>query len=350
MTTKDISQRNDRSNGLKVFQTPDGQYYVESSEGKICYRVTGNNGSKSCTCGDFTSMIAKDPSFVCKHILAVINGNGNIRKVDVLQNVVPKLDERFITKIKAKEFVLYSGLLDLAHQKGIRRMIVEPVQFPTKDNKMEAICKATVESMNGELFVEIADANPLNVNRMVAEHILRVAATRAKAWALRDFTNIGMTCLEELGDFDDVADDDPGRHRNKSRRETRTEAPVIETRNQAPPKEQHKGGATADDRRKEDHHAKKEIGKEAEPGNAPDAGAKAIGEREKDQKAPDPKTAEGQVKPSEAQIKAIEKLAERRGINGEQIVKMFTEKYQKPYEHINASEAKGFIRHLQQAA
>lgn len=352
MTTTDISQRNNRSNGLKVFQTPDGQYYVESSEGKICYRVSGNNGSKSCTCGDYTSMIAKDQSFMCKHIMAVINGNGNIRNIEITQNQVPKLDERFITKIKAKEFVLYSGLLDLAHQKGIKRIVIEPVQYPTKDNKMEAICKAIVESSNGELFVEIADANPLNVNRMVVEHILRVAATRAKARALRDFTNIGMTCLEELGDLDDVSDDDTGRSRNRGKRETRTEAVHAEMTTQAPPKqEQQKGGANSDDRRKEDHQAKKETGKEAESaGKSSDAGATAPGEREKNQKAPDTKTAEGQVKPSEAQIKAIEKLAERRGINGEQLVKMFTDKYQKPYEQINSSEAKGFIRHLQQAA
>jgi hypothetical protein len=217
---------------------------------------------------------------------------------------------------------------------------------------MEAICKAIVESSNGELFIEIADANPLNVNRMVVEHILRVAATRAKARALRDFTNIGMTCLEELGDLDDVSDDDTGKSRNRGKRETRTEAVHAETTTQAPPKqEQQKGGATTDDRRKEDHQAKKETGKEAESaGKALCAGAAAPGEREKNQKAADTKAAEGQVKPSEAQIKAIEKLAERRGINGEQLVKMFTDKYQKPYEQINASEAKGFIRHLQQAA
>jgi len=49
-------------------------------------------------------------------------------------------------------------------------------------------------------------------------------------------------------------------------------------------------------------------------------------------------------------MKAIERLAERRGINGEQVVKMLVEKYKKPYEQINASEAKDFIRHLQYAA
>ena len=116
----------------------------------------------------------------------------------------PVLDERFISSIKGKEFVLYAGLLDLAHQKGIKSIHVEAMQYPTKANGMEGICKAFVESQNGEEFTEIGDANPKNVNKQIAEHVLRMAATRAKARALRDFTNIGMTCLEELGDLDSV--------------------------------------------------------------------------------------------------------------------------------------------------
>jgi len=350
MTTTDIEQRNSKSDKLKVFQFQDGQYYVESSEGKICYRVSGSNGTKSCSCGDYTTRIAKDPNFQCKHILAVINGNGNIRNIQIDQHPSPKLDERFIIQIKrketVKEFVLYAGLLDLAHQKGIKRMIVEPIQYPTKDNKMEAICKAIVESTTGEIYVELADANPLNVNRMVVEHMLRVAATRAKARALRDFTNIGMTCLEELGDLGDELDDDSGRARTRSRRDARTE-----TTNQAPPRqEQIKGGAPTDDpRNKETQQAKKEAVKVSEAaGKTPNPGAKPAGTPDK--KAQNNKGAKDQVKPSEAQIKAIEKLAERRGINGQQLVKIFMDKFQKPYVEINADEAKNFIKHLQQAA
>ena len=123
-------------------------------------------------------------------------------------NSQPVLDERFIMTIKGKEFVLYSGLLDLAHQKGLKGIIVEAVQFPTKANGMEGICKAVVESKDGEEYVEIGDANPANVRPLIAAHVLRMAATRAKARALRDYTNIGMTCLEELGDLDDVIGND----------------------------------------------------------------------------------------------------------------------------------------------
>ena len=352
MTETDISERNTKSNGMNVFRIRDDRYFVESSSGKICYLVTINNGKKCCSCGDYTSNITKEPAFQCKHILAVVNGNGNIRNVETNQKQAPKLDERFIIEIKrkdtVKEFVLYAGLLDLAHQKGIKSMIVEPVQYPTKDNKMEAICKATVESKDGEIFTEMADANPLNVNRMVVEHMLRVAATRAKARALRDFTNIGMTCLEELGDLGDELDDDSGKTRNK-RRESKTEP-----NKQAPPKqEQPKGGAIPDDRRTESGKRKEEK-ETAEGSEAIDktasSGTETTGESQKNQKASDSQNQKDQAKPSEAQIKAIEKLAERRGINGEQLVKIFTDKFQKPYVEINADEAKNFIKHLQQAA
>jgi hypothetical protein len=103
----------------------------------------------------------------------------------------PKINEKFIMNIKGKDFVLYSGLLDLAHQKGIKSIHVEPVQYPTKDNGMEAICKAVILSSDGQEFTEIGDANPRNVNSMIREHILRMSATRAKARALRDMAISG---------------------------------------------------------------------------------------------------------------------------------------------------------------
>ncbi len=78
---------------------------------------------------------------------------------------------------------------------------MDVIQFPNGDNGSEAICKAIVCSSGGDEYIEFGDANPGNVAPMIACHILRMAATRAKARALRDFTNIGMTCLEELGDL-----------------------------------------------------------------------------------------------------------------------------------------------------
>ena len=116
----------------------------------------------------------------------------------------PTIDERFITRIQGKDFVLYSGLLDLAHQRGLIKLDVETLQLPSKDNGNTAICRALAVSELGEHFCDVGDANPSNVNKKIVPHILRMASTRAKARCLRDFCNIGLVCLEELSDFDDV--------------------------------------------------------------------------------------------------------------------------------------------------
>ena len=73
-----------------------------------------------------------------------------------------------------------------------------------KDNEQTAICKAHAKTAMGESFIDIGDANPTNCNYKVSRHLIRMASTRAKARCLRDLTNVGMTCLEELGDLDEV--------------------------------------------------------------------------------------------------------------------------------------------------
>src|SRR5699024_2215265 len=60
------------------------------------------------------------------------------------------------------------------------------------------IIKATATTDDGKTFDGYGDANNSNVNRMVAIHLIRMAETRAKARALRDLTNIGMTAIEEI--------------------------------------------------------------------------------------------------------------------------------------------------------
>ncbi len=125
---------------------------------------------------------------------------------DESQAKAPKLDPRFIIRIDSKEFVTYQGLLDLGHQKGIRRIEVEILQFPDKDNDHFAICRAVVESNSGDIFTDIGDANPQNCNSKVAKHLLRMASTRSKARCLRDFTAVGITCIDEL----DITDGDNG--------------------------------------------------------------------------------------------------------------------------------------------
>lgn len=114
------------------------------------------------------------------------------------------LDARFVVRLQGRDHVLYAGLLDLAHQRGLQSLEVTLVQQPTAENGNVAICSATATLREGDvaerLFTELGDASPANVNRMVANALIRMAATRAKARALRDAVNVGMVAVEELAE------------------------------------------------------------------------------------------------------------------------------------------------------
>lgn len=110
-----------------------------------------------------------------------------------------KIDEKFIVNLKGKDFILYEGLLDLAHQEGLISIETELLQIPSKENGETAIAKAIAKTKD-RIFIDIGDASPSSVNGMIRPHIIRMASTRAKARALRDLTNVGMTAIEELGD------------------------------------------------------------------------------------------------------------------------------------------------------
>ncbi|HKZ27337.1 MAG TPA: hypothetical protein VJ086_05530 [Rubrobacteraceae bacterium] len=115
-------------------------------------------------------------------------------------------DEFMITR-QGKQYVLFAGLLDEAHNRGLRGIDTEIVQVPTPENGNMAVVKATVEMEGSEgnrTFSGIGDASPENVGRNIVPHIIRMAETRAKARALRDAVNVGATALEELSDGDDA--------------------------------------------------------------------------------------------------------------------------------------------------
>lgn len=110
------------------------------------------------------------------------------------------VNEKFVIQLQGKSFVTYEGLLDLAHQRGLESIKVDIVQLPNLDNNYTAICRA--EARLGEkTFVDYGDASPSSVKGNLTPHIIRMASTRAKARALRDMTNVGITSIEEL-DFD----------------------------------------------------------------------------------------------------------------------------------------------------
>src|SRR4028118_2300463 len=106
--------------------------------------------------------------------------------------------EEYMIERQGKPFVLYAGLLDEAHARGLRSIETELLQTPSVENGEVAIARAVVRTEDGK-FSGIGDASPQNVGRAIAPHLIRMAETRAKARALRDAINVGVTAFEELG-------------------------------------------------------------------------------------------------------------------------------------------------------
>ena len=113
--------------------------------------------------------------------------------------------EEYMIERQGKRFVLYAGLLEEAHSRGLRSIETELLQVPAKENGEVAIVKAVIRTEEGK-FGGIGDASPQNVNRAIAPHLIRMAETRAKARALRDAINVGVTAFEELGGEEDVVE------------------------------------------------------------------------------------------------------------------------------------------------
>lgn len=115
------------------------------------------------------------------------------------------MKDEFIIQRNGKPFVLYAGLLNEAHDRGLKGIDTELIQAPTEENGQVAVCKATVEMEDGRKFSGIGDASPQNVGRNIVPHIIRMSETRSKARALRDAVNVGMASIEELSDDDGPA-------------------------------------------------------------------------------------------------------------------------------------------------
>lgn len=129
--------------------------------------------------------------------------------------------EEFLITRQGKQFVLFAGLLDQAHSQGLRSIETELIEYKIPLNKNDddafAVVKATVEMEDGKTFQGIGDATKVSVGPMIFVHILRMAETRAKARALRDAINVGMTALEELMDEGDGSQNSPQRGATGSR-------------------------------------------------------------------------------------------------------------------------------------
>ncbi len=356
MTNKEIQARNERAEQLKVLQADDGQFFVESGEGKILYKVHINDDGNFCTCGDFAKNNRKDQNFNCKHILSVMNAipKKEVENARFMDRLVPKLDDRFLTNIKGKDFVLYAGVLDLANQKGLLKLEVELIQFPAKENGNEAICRAIAMSKTGELFSDIGDANPTNCHPLIAKHLIRMASTRAKGRALRDMCNIGIACLEELSDFDDVI----GGNNSSQRPAVKKAAAPRVVRSNEPPAEI-KPAAKAPEPQPDEPSkiADTEPLSQPEPVSQPVSQTNGNAKKTNGNGTPAASKAEAPdsnhaVSPgmSEAQKRAIFNLSRRRGISVEELERISNETFGMELESLTTKDASAFIRNLQQAA
>jgi hypothetical protein len=329
MTSKEIQKRNTKSETLRVLQTDEGSFYVESAEGKILYKVIFDDDQESCTCGDYARNIQKEPRFKCKHLLSVMNSipTGQVENSHFLERTRPKLNENWVIEIEGNQFVKYAGLLDLGHQKGISQIEVEVLQLPTKDNGNCAICKATVVSKVGESFTDIGDANPGNCSSKVSKHLLRLSSTRAIARALRTFTNIGMTCLEELADLSDVVEKGNGHETQKN-----TPRKAAAGKPKAAPKETPRSTPTL-------------------PENNATSSTSATANQTQEKPAP-VGNSNGDAQPgiSQAQTRAIHNLSRRRGISVQELENMAMDSFGVEIDALSAKDASALIRSLQQAA
>ena len=144
--------------------------------------------------------------------------------------------------------------------------------------------------------------------------------------------NIGIACVEELSDFDDVIGNNGPK--KTSAKKTPEKADTKEPKAKAAAKKKPPAKAPNDD--KPEPKATKEQPKASE--------------KSEPKVEPDDKGTSEQPNMSEAQKRAIYNLSRRRGISVEELERMATDAYGCDLENLNTSDASQFIRQLQQAA
>lgn len=81
----------------------------------------------------------------------------------------------FLIDRQGKTAVLYAGVLDLAHQRGLTGIRTTLLQVPADENGQVAIVSAVAEFTDGRSFSGLGDASPLNVARPMLTCLIRMA-------------------------------------------------------------------------------------------------------------------------------------------------------------------------------
>ena len=360
MTSAEFAKRSESSTDLKVFQVTDDQFYVENSSGKVAYKVSVNGQGNSCTCADFSANGKKDPEFLCKHLIAALNGNGNHQKIgpmvemedhqnepkgplgvyQAISAVQMSLAKLGIEKVQENKFDkykfrgiddIYNALAPLLAQNRLcilPRMITRTCEERTSQ-KGGALFYVTVDAEFD--FVAASDGSKHTV-RIFGEAMDRSDKATNKAMsAAYKYACFQTFCIPTEGDNDA----DFTTHEVQEKFQTPVE------------KEQPKPKPGPQTQAKKEEKTKRESkpSKEAKPKQ--ESKPKAESKANKPAKA-DPPKGNGIMSP--AQAKAIENLAKRRGINEGDLEEMSQKQYGVSFKELPAKDASAFIRHLQQAA
>ena len=180
------------------------------TNGQTLYRIVNGH----CDCKDYP----KAPEGWCKHRLAhalakrayplakaQLNGtHGQVAPPRQLSPVQPDapvetpqgLPAQHVVLIQGKPFVKFTGLLQMAHERGLVALTAD---WTYNDGEL-SLAHAVALFQDGRRFEESGDASPANTTRKVAPHFRRVALTRAKASVLRDALGVDLVAVEELAD------------------------------------------------------------------------------------------------------------------------------------------------------
>lgn len=129
--------------------------------------------------------------------------------MDMIQSLKPEFRQKYVKNLQGKEYVLYNGLIILAKDKGLKSIQNDILQFPDSNNNFTAIVRSTVIGWDKDpagnwvevTYSAIGDANAQSIAaKPVQAHFIRMAETRAKGRALRDYIGIDAVMFEELQD------------------------------------------------------------------------------------------------------------------------------------------------------
>jgi len=100
-----------------------------------------------------------------------------------------------VTWLQGREYLTHNGLVRVAHEHGLRSLDAEVIHA---DFEKGAFAVRVVADGDRGRFTGHGDANSKNVAKHLREACLRMAETRAISRALRLYTGLGMTCVDEL--------------------------------------------------------------------------------------------------------------------------------------------------------